>query len=473
MYSKEVVERALELSNNGYSTYQVADMITEEIWKPITAATIQNFIKREKWLTELNESVKTQKLYDINDWFYIFYKTEKDELWDIETKPFPVAISIVDQIFKDYSKHWNNFTAEQIIQRYDLKPETRHLIKSRLRLYKDSNIVSPYTLENIPKEELEDYLEWKIDETIQDKYKNIFVKKDKAIKRREFIKYSNFFHSQTELLENVKNAISNYEPRKLEKISLPKIKNNNTIDIAFSDIHIGKKWTKEVLERLQIMVDYIKSRPEKNINLLFLWDLAESLVEWWIHPWQVEEQEMNWFDLMMFIVNTFEELLIELYKCWKNVKFMWIPWNHWRLAKDHNQDQARTWGLIIYEMIKRWLSNYKIDIEYYRTKTTTLYLENFNIVINHWDEWFDKKAQSNAEKILWDNVDKNGKYNIIAYWDKHNTKISEWRWYTSIWLPALAWAGSYDTRLWLYSESWFVVIEKNNKGTADLLVKRL
>lgn len=222
------------------------------------------------------------------------------------------------------------------------------------------------------------------------------------------------------------------------------------------------------------MTNYIISRPEKNVNLLFLWDLAESVVEWAMHPWQLEE--MDWpfgFDLMMLVVEVIEDMLVDLYKNGKNVNFYWIPWNHDRINKNHQEDQKRTGALVMYEMIKRWLSGYEINIETVKEKTATLYLENFNIVVNHWDEWFDKKAQANAEKILWNNVEKNGKPAIIFYWDKHNVKVSEWKNYTTVWLPALAWKWTYDTRLDLHSEPWFVVAEKNHKWTADISIKRL
>lgn len=785
MYSKDVVNRALYLSDKWLSSYQVSNQLLEETGISVTPRTIQNFIKKNSWLKDLDTSVESKKTYDVKNWYYIFYKHEKDEYWDIEQVPYPVAVEMVDNIFKDYSKHWTDLSWEQIIQKYNLKAETRNLIKWRLRLYKDSNVVSPYTLENLSEEDMDGYLEGKINETIQDKYKSIFVKKDKSIKKREFIKYSNFFHSQHELLDLVRDVINNYEPKAIWKIDIPKIKNIDTVDIAFSDIHLWKKWTKEIVERIQIMTDYIISRQEKNINLYFLWDLAESLVEGGMHPWQVEEMEwLYWFDLMMYIVQVFEDMLLKLYKKWKKVKFIGMPgnhcflrkenplflteewykefdyivnnnlklaqlnkdwlltfdyptwiidekrlwsfckfewkwnfnklftvtnkhkfiinwekvdadsvnelnyidtpkinwdyifnnidrlalltifdwtlayandnpkkeyrfkriqfkiskpekieyienelnelwikytktkwttswWNvlqpymirvHWdcarevndliwrkkeipikrynineeskkivldivantdwtlmdwnlrmyntdkklldwfdtlfcismykqnrkwfsakikktcyecrflenyklvrndyiweedivdfempewnlfvkvwnttfnhsncRLSKNHNEDQQRTGALIIYELIKRWLSKTNIDIEYYREKTVTIYWQNFNFVFNHWDEWFDKKAQNNAEKILWNNVKNNNKKSVILYGDKHSIKCNEWKDYTSIWLPALAGVGSYDTRLDLHSEPWFVVMEKNISGNVDVLIKR-
>ena len=473
MFSKEIIEQITELHKNWLSINDIKEHIELNNTTSITGQTIRNIINN-KGLKQLDESVIEKKLYDINDWHYVFYRLETNQNWYSERIPYPIKITTVDQIFKDYSKHWNNMTWESIIQKYNIKPETRSLLKSRLRLYKESNIVSPYTLENMPKDEIDDYLEWKISETIQDKYKNTFVKKDKAIKKREFIKYSNFYHSQQDFLKNVENILKNYKPKTIGKCILPKINNNDTFDYAFGDIHIWKEWTDEVIKRLQIITEYLISRPEKNLNLLFLWDLAESLVEWWMHPWQVEG--MDWpfgFNLMMYVVEILENMLFELYKSWKKIRFIWIPWNHDRISRNHNEDQARTGALVIFELIKRGVSWYDIELEYHRTKTTVIKTANFDYIINHWDEWFAKKAISSPEKILWDYLKNTTKYVVVLFADQHNLKVIEWKWYTVVGLWALAGAGSYDTRLWLFSEPSWLGIEKNHKWTADLLVKRL
>lgn len=43
-----------------------------------------------------------------------------------------------------------------MLSKYELKPEVWHMIKNRLRLYKDSNTISPYTAENTPEDILEE-----------------------------------------------------------------------------------------------------------------------------------------------------------------------------------------------------------------------------------------------------------------------------------------------------------------------------
>lgn len=47
-----------------------------------------------------------------------------------------------------------------MLRKYELKPEAWQCIKSRLRLYKASNVISPYTAENTPQDELDEKIEF-------------------------------------------------------------------------------------------------------------------------------------------------------------------------------------------------------------------------------------------------------------------------------------------------------------------------
>jgi len=47
-----------------------------------------------------------------------------------------------------------------MIQKYEISAEAWNLIKRRLRLYKKSNTISPYTAENISQEALDEKIEF-------------------------------------------------------------------------------------------------------------------------------------------------------------------------------------------------------------------------------------------------------------------------------------------------------------------------
>ena len=64
--------------------------------------------------------------------------------------------------------------------------------------------------------------------------------------------------------------LENYQPRDLDISNRLEILNNDEITVFFSDLHIGKKSTDKVLERLKKMTLDLVNRPERKINLICL-----------------------------------------------------------------------------------------------------------------------------------------------------------------------------------------------------------
>ena len=90
-------------------------------------------------IAKLNEAVSEDKLYDVKDGNYEFVQ---DKLL------YKIPVEEIDAMFYDFSKHGGNMSGEAMLAKYQLKPNVFHMIKNRLRLYKDSNVISPYTAEN-------------------------------------------------------------------------------------------------------------------------------------------------------------------------------------------------------------------------------------------------------------------------------------------------------------------------------------
>jgi len=472
----EINEKIVELRKDWLVIRNIQASILEQFNRKVSFWYIQKICKqfKETWwaidtaLEELNNAIEERPPYEISNGNYIFIKDEVI---------YPVLIETIDNIFKDYSKHWANMNWQEIMSKYKLKPEVWSLIKSRLKLYKTSNIISPYSLEHMSKEGSDEYIESNVNEALQDKYKRTFERKYKAIKEREFKKYSNYYHQQQEFLNQLETVLKRYDPKELTKHELkkiPEIDNNDTIDVWFSDLHLGKMDTQWVLNRINKLRDTLISRPEKNINLLFLWDIAETLMEWGFHPGMTESMDWPfWFDLILMVVSTIEKLLTDLYLAWKNVSLYNIWWNHWRLAPDHNQDQWRTWELVVFELIKRWVEKINVNVQYFRERINVLNLETFSYIVHHWDDWFANKAQKNAEKILWNNAKDNSKHNIIMFGDRHTVSVTEWKNYTTIWTPALAGQNTFDKRIDVHSAPWFIIIKKNVEWDPDITIVRV
>ena len=133
-----------------------------------------------------------------------------------------------------------------------------------------------------------------------------------------------------------------------------------------SDFHFGKKGTADIVGRMSKIRDYVLSQPNTEVHIMSLGDLAEAFVEEGMHSGQTNDMEIQGFELMMFITNVFERFLEDIYHSGKQVTFTGIGGNHDRLGKSHGQDHSRTGALVVYEMIKRGLSQSEIKINILR-----------------------------------------------------------------------------------------------------------
>jgi len=452
---KDDVYNLLWIDKKSLTKYNIKQILWMAVW---------DIEERREVIEQLNNEVKKVEKYQVSDNHYIFTLQE----W----KMFPIEIELVDQIFYDYSEKGWNMSADEVSRKYKLRPEVWIKLKNALWLYKKSHTLSPVSMERMSDNELDEHIDKSINEHIYDKYTWRFINSYEKLKEKDYIKKSKILANIDNFLEHMQSYIEWYKPIEFNWIRDENNNfTNNTLDVWFWDIHLWKAWSDEVISRIETLMSYLKWRPEKYINLISFWDMVETLVEWWMHPWQIENMDwIYWFDLILQTANILEQLLLWLYKAGKEVRFIWLWGNHDRLWKSNQEDIARTWALMIYELVKRWLKDIDIQIDYIRESHTSIDLGNFNYIIEHGDlSWFPKRK---VEDILWKNWIV-WRYNIIMHWHLHNISISETMNATKIGIPGLAWAWEYDSRLDLHSEPWVVLVTKNEQWTPDIMVKRL
>ena len=477
MKQSEINKETLEEIEKTYKEFSSIRKTREDINKRLNMTlTFQNVRNAVKWLIDevkelknLNNNTKSNPKYSVNETSYIFYLKREDSKWNKIDKEYSISIDVVNNIFKDYSKHWKNMSWEEILQKYSLKPEVWNMLKNRLRLFKSSNTISPIALERASETKLNEYVDTSIDEHIQDRYKTKFINSFEKKKNKDYIAKSKILANIDNTLEHIEHFLIWYIPRQLD-LEVVKIDNNDEIDVIFSDIHLWKTGSEEVLKRVKEMTDDLINRKEKIIHLMCLWDIFENLAKWWMHIWQVEDMDWpHWFELLMKGVSLLEEMLLKLYKAWKEVKFYWIWGNHDRFTKNKDDGFAWMWAYIAYELVKRWLANIKIEINILKDTWNVLDLDEVRYILHHWDNGVAKKAINNWAKILWEYWDSN-KYNIIATWDQHHLEMNN-NSDKSLWLiaPALAWKNTFDSKIWLSSNPWYLIIKRNKTNKPKII----
>lgn len=414
-------------------------------------------------IKEINESVNEFVPYEVVDGHYIFNRKDG--------APFKFSVDEIDQMFLDFSKKGNDLSGEQMLAKYQLKPEAWHMIKNRLRLYKDSNVISPYTAENTPEAELDDKIEFAIArhiDSIKGKMVKTFDKQFAEQAKRSFRTLWNIDY----FLEHLRTFITQYEPIKIDFV--PEAPKNQDIKhFVMADIHIGKLNTKQVINRINVLHNDIVNSEESIIYLTILWDLVETVAQGGMHPGQIEYgmdyQYGFGFDLIMNTVKIFEWFIASLYKHGKKVIVNGITGNHGRMTGAKDMDVRRTAELVIYEMIKRWLANIDVDLKYHEENINTFWHWNLHYIIYHGDGFVDKQK---PEQIIVAHG-AIGKHNILLSGDKHNVKMSEGANFTYIKVPALAGQGKYDKDMNLHSAPGYIQIQENEWGDPNILVRRV
>lgn len=409
----------------------------------------------------VNAAVEDNPLYEVNGNRYV--------VW-----PFSFSIDEIDGIFADYSIYWNNLSQQQIMHKYKFKPEAWDAIKRAFRLNKYSHVVSPFTADNSTEEELDGRIDDAIEthhDTLVERLTYTHDRKFKKEAKAAFKAKGNLDYFTQRIQEAVQDYVPMYDGSFVEILERH---SSNIEHVVISDIHIGKLETNKILNRLGEVADYCVSSPADTIYITCLGDLAEAFTWDGMHSNQIafgtdHDFGMYWFNLLVRVSEIFERMIrFIVEKGWKKVIFTGITGNHDRMSIEKEKDQERVGGLVIYEMLKRWLDKVA-TVNYYNSHAATFEADWIHYIIHHWDGNMDRQQPEKVVITYW-NL---SAYNVILSGDKHTLRASEWRNFTNIKVPALAWVGSYDKSMNLHSETWFLVIRTNKHWTVDFEFKRL
>lgn len=431
-------------------------------------------VKELKWkidekLHELNDAVEEKKHYDIEGENVVFHIRKQSPDGSEYVAKYAIPFDELEEIWYDYSSHWANLSGKKLLVKHELKRETLALLRNRMWLTKDENAIPRELLEYWQETKWEAYVEEKIVEVTHRAYEDKFKKKFDLADKREVDRLVRLGMSFETQLQRLNEILMDYDPIKIDFVPDSHEHNDDVLNVFFSDLHFGNGNDSDIINRFDEIFKYVVSQPHKHVNVCCLGDLGESFAPEGMHKGQLKHMSMHGHKLTMFIVKVFEKFLLGLHRKWKVVTFMGKWGNHDRTSEEHWVDDEKTMAWVIYEIIKRWLQEFEIEIDYYFEDISTFAKWNIHFIAHHGDEWFSNRK---AETILWNNGDQS-KYNVIIHGDKHNVTVREAKNATMIGLPALAGKGKYDTKLDLHSAPGAVIVTENKYWTADVFIKRL
>lgn len=388
--------------------------------------------------------------------------------------PFSFSIDEIDGIFADYSIYGNNLSQQQIMNKYKFKPEAWDAIKRAFRLNKYSHVVSPFTADNLPEDELDERVNEAIEthhDTLVERLTYTHDRKFKKEAKQAFKVKWNVDYFVDRLREAVSEYVPLYDGDYIEVLE----RHSSKIEhIVISDIHIGKVETSKVLARLGEVANYCVESSADTIYITCLGDLAEAFTWDGMHSNQIafgtdHDFGMYWFNLFLRVSEILERMVRYIVREGnKKVIFTGITGNHDRFSIEKEKDQERVGWLVVYEIMKRGLQGVA-EVQYFNSHAATFEADWIHYIIHHWDGNMDRQQPEKVVITYW-NL---SAYNVILSGDKHTLRASEGRNFTNIKVPALAWVGVYDKSMNLHSETWFLVIRTNKHWTVDFEFKRL
>lgn len=420
--------------------------------------------KKDWWLKELVKETDDKPPYDfdIDSDSYIFH-----------TKDWPKAVprTTIKAIFESFSNRGRNLSSDEIISEFQLTPEAWNMIKWATRLYKTSLPDDPETVRQLDNpEDMVKYAEEKTKRLKDSEMRKIYDDAEKRFKDSKIREYAKTNRGYDLFMDKLERVIKLYEPKDFEWVKIPEINNRKVKDVFITDAHLGKTWTDGVVVRFKKLTRDLIECEEKNINITFGWDLWELFIPYGeMHPAQrLWTENLTTEELIMLIVDVFENMLISIYKAWKKVTFNWMGWNHDRFTEKKEFDPYRTPAMVVYRFLQKIVENTNIKVNILRDKLNIIKSWKVKYVFLHWD-WLSP-AQLNRialeHKESWF-------YLCIVSGDKHSYKMQEISDdILRVQSPALAWAWKYDKELNLSSIPWAIFFENNSDWLTDLIVKR-
>ena len=208
-------------------------------------------------------------------------------VWKAKHGIINIPVSQIDRLFWEYSAHGLDLSQLDIRTEHNLKPWEWNSIKSRLSLYKSSNIFSPHTWETTPAKDRDAMVTAKMAEKFNNEKKTVKRAYDRELTQRykEAVEESNkakFFSDQlqSELLDILPTV-----SEKNVKVNTTPVKGKDIV-VLLSDLHIGAevdglRLTKDYNN--DILLGYLKSVTHtvntygaESVTINILGDIIES-----------------------------------------------------------------------------------------------------------------------------------------------------------------------------------------------------
>lgn len=394
----------------------------------------------------------------------VAYKVVNDYyIWETNYGAVKLFVRDVDEMFFQYSKHGMNKSSTQMIADWNLQLWEWHSLKSRLRLYKDANIFSPYTVEITPKEDLMVMIETKMRELYEKSQlmvEKAYTNETLRAAREIIFKDQRKTHITNDILENLEEAITSNGFAVYNANPYSGSFDSDSIVVVIGDLHLGldtEDVDQEIItKRLNTIIAHVANYKPKNVKVCILGDIIESFTGTTKgDTWQTLSVMGYGANVVMEAVDILSNFISGIGSISGNVEVYAIPGNHDRMSNNKDEDPLGQIGMLIYRMCERatpwadWHISPMVD---------SFEMDNKEFIIMHGDKQMSR-LQGSEISILYGKTDK-FKYILRAH--LHHRQIiedtSQYRFYT---IPSIVGKTPYSNRLGLASTPGFYIFTKH------------
>jgi len=406
------------------------------------------------------------------------YKIYRNQEYYWEGKHGTFKISIVDanQLFYEYSRHGLNMSSTSVRLQHDMSIKMWHSLKYHLSLYKDSHIISPFTLENTPVELRRAMISERMDAKERDKERVLIEEHNKST-FKEYNKVIDEFRVKDLAIEEMLNTLS-------ETIEIPEIiikeadvsSADGPIHIMamVADLHIGGE-AKNLLatpdynynilrERLSVVATEINAVNAAEVSVMFLGDLIESMTGLnHLSTWHGVQDGAWGAQVFKMAVEAIIEFLNQIVNLREVIG---IAGNHDRTDHDKKVDPYGSVAeMIFYTLGKIYGDTLPIEFHYLLKSITR---DGINYMATHGDKPVFKKNTNAAEGVL--QYGQPGMFNIVVQGHLHSRNIlADHNMYRWIQAPAIFSGNTWSEENAFHARPGFIICYLNKRTNQPVI----
>ena len=399
------------------------------------------------------------------------YKVENGNYtWKSAHGQMAVSVEEADRMFYEYSRHGLDLSQSQMRQRHGLKIWEWHAIKNTLFLYKDANIMSPWTEENTPKEDLQRVIDERMEMKLDDKQRLIesSYNKETISRYKKVIEKDQrgTFAAET-MADELNDLMAGW---KCKTTTVKRTSDFRTerkwLVVPIADLHIGAKVEglkltpdfspEQARHNLGIIADKINAANATDVTLAFMGDLIESFTGMnHANSWHQIEYGMIGAKLVKETMSILEEFITKV----NNVReILGVSGNHDRITASNKEDNRGQVAEIIFYMLNRLYGN-QIHVEY-EDLILSRQIDGIQYVLAHGD----KKVIREGKQAVLDHGDSK-LYNVILTAHLHHRQIiADERTFRWIGLPSVFSGNRYSEENAWNARAGFQTFENDGTG---------